>query len=167
MLNTWIAFFNSYFRQSQFLTDALQVQHTVFLRNLDQDLRKKMETKLLLPENASLPIFGPDPDDNSQTGSCMGLLIEHWRQNFPMLSRRLETFRLDQQEGQKYTDFLIELTRLTKTADLRTMSEDDIYIALALKDCKDPLMLEKLQEIPNLSNPNQLGQRAMEIERNR
>ena len=164
---TWIMFFKAYFDSSHFELENIRVQHTVFLRNLEQDLRKKFETKLSTDANKTLPIFCPDPEDVEQSNSCMGLIIAHWKRNFPMLSKRLTIFRREQQNGEKFTDFLLDMTRMDRTADLHTMTGEEIFITLALKGCRDPHMLEKLQEIPDLKTRSQLEQKAQEIERQR
>lgn len=153
-LESWIRAFTSYFTQSNFAVDSVDVQQSILLTNLEAGLKTKMEKKFA----PGMPVIGA-------TDSCLATLSAHWNNTYPLISRRLAMFRLKQAEGEKYTTFLTRLANLESTADLQSMTAEQIYVLLALQGCQDAHMVEKLLEIPKLAHRNELETKAYEVER--
>ena len=162
-LTTWMRTFTAYFNASRFTLDTVLEQQTILLNMLDPELRDHIEPKIhkLSTDTAPLPIFG-------NTNSCMAVINTHWEQKYPLLTRQLELFRMEQKPGELFSDFMARLQKAESSAATSRLDTETIFILLSLRGCNDTKLLEKLLDIsPPPTDRAVIEAKALEIERQR
>ena len=143
----WKEKWEAYYYDSCLSERPIQRQHVHFKNFLDENLALRIQENIF----PSTPIMGPN--------GCIALLEEQFHDNYPIVLRRLNFQKLDQQPGQTFIDWSANLKQIARGADLHIMTSEDAFILRYLAGCKDP-ELRKLfarEKNPSQARFEQIG----------
>ena len=144
---SWMSQWLQYRKFSKFDSEPLEIQHSLLIANIEDDLATQLKPKFKDTSDQLLPIV----DDNKATKTCMTAIQEHWAQTFPVVTRRVKYFQSEPEAGKLTSAWLIDLERLAKESDANSMTAQEVFCFLAMSKCKDEKILEKLLELKTVT----------------
>ena len=130
---SWMGQGLQYRKFSKFDTEPLEIQHSLLIANIEDDLATQLKPKFKDNSDQLLPIV----DDNKATKTCMTAIQEQWAQTFPVVTRRVKYFQSEPEAGKLTSAWLIDLERLAKESDANSMTAQEVFCFLAMSKCKD------------------------------
>lgn len=156
---SWMTQWLQYRQFSKFDKESLEIQHSLLLANIEEDLVPLLRPKFKDNNDSLIPII----DDDKNTKTCMTVIKDHWAQTFPLVTRRVKYFQSEPEAGKLTSAWLTDLTRLAKESDANSMTAEEVYCFLAMSKCKDEKILEKLLELKKVTKAT-LEEKVLEIE---
>ncbi|KAG1706172.1 Carcinine transporter [Nymphon striatum] len=138
-LRSWINKFTVYHSTSSLQQYSIQEQHMFFFSCIDSNLETRIRESDTY--NQQLNLFG----DNS----IIQILQEEFNLTFPLFNRRLDFFRYKQSQGQKFSDFIIELKQKGEEADLHSLDISSLYIYRYITGVTDSTLRERFLKLEN------------------
>ena len=83
---SWMTQWLQYRQFSKFDKESLEIQHSLLLANIEEDLVPLLRPKFKDNNDSLIPII----DDDKNTKTCMTVIKDHWAQTFPLVTRRTE-----------------------------------------------------------------------------
>ena len=165
-MSYWIEFMCEYFYQSGFGADKLSTQHGLILQNLEPELQKKMMPKFKTDAAKTYQVFHDNPKDHPmQEGTIMGILIQHWKEVYPIQTRRMAFFSQKQRyPAESVLEYYIRMNELDKSADLSSMTAEEAFITGFLGTIVDPYYMRELRNLRNITTREELEQEITRLE---
>ena len=158
-MQSWVTQYLQYRKFSKFDSEPLEIQHSLLLANIEDDLATQLKLKFKDANDQLLPIV----DNNTASKTCMTAIQEHWAQIFPVVVRRVKYFQSEPEAGKLTSAWLIDLERLAKESDANSMTAAEVFCFLAMSRCKDEKVLEKLLELKTVTKAT-LESKVLECE---
>ena len=141
-LRIWCKKYEAYYHASNMQLPRNQVQQAYLLNFLDSELYLRLTRSIA----ATTPIIGA-------ANSCLNMLLNIFRQKYPLLLRRKTFFQLQQQTGQDERAFVEHLKAAAAGADIQGMNLEDALCLVTISGLKDYRLREKLSELENPTMP--------------
>ena len=109
---------------------------------LDSELYLRLTSSIA----ATTPVIGV-------ANSCLAMLANIFRQQYPLLLRRKTFFQLQQQTGQDERAFVEHLKAAAGEAGIQGMNLEDALCLVTISGLKDSRLREKLSELENPTMP--------------
>ena len=139
---SWVRKFRSYFNTGR--VDRLQVedQQSVWRICVDPHIEERIADQM----TDTTPVFG--------VGGVMDMLDEDFQTKYPLTTRRADYFRLQQKEGQPFSEHMAKLLRIAKEAELAALTVDDLHCFRLISSVTDKKLREKFLklETPTLAD---------------
>jgi len=143
-LKQWMNDFRVFYSASMLNLASIEEQHAFFYKGLDTTLKVLLQQKIQ-PNTPVFPVQGG-------IDSCYEYLEEHFRKNYPLVSRRLEFFRCTQNNA-PFDTYLAKLQQKGAEADLAALTVDQLYVFKLMSGCSDVKLQERLFKIENPTIP--------------
>ena len=141
-LRIWCRKYEAYYHASNMQLAGNQVQQAYLLNCLDSELYLGLTSAIA----ATTPVLGAG-------ASCLTMLVNIFRQKYPLLLRRKTFFGMEQQSGQDERAFLESIKAAAGEADFRGMTLEDALCLVCLTGLKDNRLREKLSEVETPTLP--------------
>lgn len=140
-LRSWLEKIQAFFSTSKLELYTVAEQHVFFFSCVTVPLETKIREHDLYRQD--MEVFGAD--------SLQAIVEAEFALRYPLFNRRLDFFRIQQANGQMFTDFMLKLKQKGEEADLGQLGVEQLYIFRYITGVTDVKLRERFLKLQNPS----------------
>ena len=90
------------------------------------------------------PVFTPEPNED-EILSCMDIIADWITERHPLESRRMELFKLPQEQGESMVQYSNRILDLADECDLNNLTQQKIMATIFIWGCRSPQFRKELR----------------------
>ena len=89
-------------------------------------------------------VFTPEPNEDEVT-SCMDIIADWITKRHPLDSRRMELFKLPQEQGERMVQYSNRILDIADECDLNDIRQQEVMVMVFITHCRSPQLRQELR----------------------
>ena len=132
--------YKQYYLESDIGVMNIPAQQATISGCVDRELEQHLYN--LISDNT--PVFTPEPNDD-EVSSCMDILAEWIAERHPLDARRMELFKLPQEQGEGMVAYSNRILDLADECDLNDITQQEIMAMVFITHTRSPQFRQELR----------------------